>query len=96
MKELNERGNRVERYFFPVDRTYFDNKQKTSGDWEKYETDLDGWHFGIWMNAARRQILTFNRGDITRVYCSTVKGFRAEIDALDEKYRAKEPVKMRM
>jgi hypothetical protein len=94
MEELNKRGNRVERYFFPVDRTYFDNKQKALDGWEQYETDMDAWHFGIWTNASRRQIVTFNRGDITRVYCSTVKSFRAEIDALDEKYREKEPVKV--
>ena len=96
MEELNGRGNRVESYFFPVDRTYFENKQKNSDGWEQYETDMDAWHFGVWINALRKQIVTFSRGDITRIYCSTEKGFRAEIDALDEKYRAKEPVKVRV
>jgi uncharacterized protein YcaQ len=96
MEELNERGNRVEKYFFPVDRTYFDNKQKASGGWKQYETDKDAWHFGIWIYTARRQIVTFNRGDITRIYCASEESFRAEIDELDEKYGAAEPAKMQL
>ena len=86
MDRMNKRGNRVEKYFFPVDRSYFESKHKSSVGWTQYETDQDAWHFGIWVCAEKRQIITFNRGDITRIYCSTDKGFHAEIIALDEKY----------
>lgn len=86
-KEVNERGNTVERSFRPIDRYHFDFKVCTPAKgWKQYDTDQDARYFGAWVHIEKRQILTYTEGDITLVTCPTVESFKAELKAMANFY----------
>jgi len=88
MSETNERGNRIERRFFPNRERYhydFGECQPKNG-WTQYDTDQDAWYFGMWVHSERRETLTYAEGDETRVYCPTVESFKAELANAAEFY----------
>ena len=48
------------------DRYHYDFKACLPRDgWQQYDTKQDAPYFGIWVNAERRQVLTFAEGDET-------------------------------
>ena len=87
-KQVNERGNFIERGFKPnTERYYYDfEKLKRVDGWEQYDTRQDAWYFGVWVNATRREIFTFAEGDTTLVTCPTLESFRAELAEMEKFY----------
>ncbi|GAG53893.1 unnamed protein product [marine sediment metagenome] len=85
--EINERGNQVERSFFPTERYRWDfNRKFTAAGWEQYDTSQDAWYFGVWVNKRLLQIQTYAEGDLTLVKCPDAEHFNAEIKSMNEFY----------
>lgn len=85
--ETNERGNQIERQFFPTERYRWDFDKKFCNDgWEQYDTSQDAWYFGVWVNKKLLQIQTYAEGDLTLVKCPDAEHFNAEIKSMNEFY----------
>ena len=84
--ETNRLGSSVARAFYiDGDRYRYDFKVCTPAKgWQQYDTDQDAWYYGVWVNVAERQIMTYAEGDETLVTSPTAEIFQAELDALSE------------
>lgn len=85
----NEFGNTVnERFVGPNRERYaydFEICRHSEG-WRQYDTEQDAPYFGIWVHERRREIVTFAEGDESRVLCTTVESFRAELASMAKFY----------
>lgn len=95
--ERNDRGNRITRKRgedFGADSRYkFDCDVCPSADgWQQYDTDRDASYFGIWVNVAKRQTLTYCEGDVTIVDCDDDDRLRAELADMERFYGPIPPV----
>jgi len=79
-EETNARGNRVRRAFARTERYVIDAAEDFAAEgWEQFDTDQDAPYFGFWVNARRRETLTYAEGDWIHVACPTAASYNAEI-----------------
>jgi len=72
---------RIERSFLPMsDRYAFDfGLCHPSRGWAQIDTSQDAYYYGTWASPARREILNYVEGDVTRWVAESDAEFAAEI-----------------
>ncbi|MFB2832519.1 hypothetical protein ACE1BS_23555, partial [Aeromonas jandaei] len=50
--------------------------------WQQYDTEEDGWYFGIWIHTEKLETFTYAEGDTNHVIAPNVEAFRAELARL--------------
>lgn len=60
-------------------------------DWKQYDTAQDAWYFGVWVNIAARQVVTYAEGDLTIGTFATDSALGAELQRMAEFYGAPPP-----
>ncbi|MFB2832698.1 hypothetical protein ACE1BS_24490, partial [Aeromonas jandaei] len=79
--ELTVTGCRIDRGNHQADRYYYDRTLLTQG-WQQYDTEEDGWYFGIWIHTEKLETFTYAEGDTNHVIAPNVEAFRAELARL--------------
>ncbi len=79
--ELTVTGCRIDRGSHQADRYYYDRTLLAQG-WQQYDTEEDGWYFGIWINTEKLETFTYAEGDTCHVIAPNVEAFRAELARL--------------
>jgi hypothetical protein len=79
--ELTVTGCRIDRRSHQTDRYYYDRTLLAQG-WQQYDTEEDGWYFGIWINTEKLETFTYAEGDTCHVIAPNVEPFRAELALL--------------
>jgi len=74
-------GCRIDRGSHQADRYYYDRTLLAQG-WQQYDTEEDGWYFGIWINTEKLETFTYAEGDTNHVIAPNVEAFRAELARL--------------
>lgn len=84
-KETNNRGNELQRAFFPSERYIIDFAEDSKAEgWRQFDTSQDAHYFGFWVNPKTLQALCYAEGDWTLVNCPDTRHYNAEIqDAID-------------
>lgn len=54
--------------------------------WVHYPTAIDAWYFGIWINPAKRETLTYAEQDVIHVLCDNQAQFIAELASMAARY----------
>lgn len=68
-----------------IDRYYFDFNLNLK-QWQQYDTEQDAHYFGVWVNMATKQILTYAEGDIILVTCLGRDTFKKELESMESFY----------
>jgi hypothetical protein len=80
--EINRQGNRLFRLFWSTERYVVDFASDYQAlGWQQFDTELDAWYFGVWVNPTTYQTLTYAEGDWTLVTCDGPAGYTREIRA---------------
>ena len=85
--ELNHNGCTIKRNLYCYrERYYYDERLAQSDGWKQFDTWQDAPYFGVWVNSATRQIMTFAEGDETLVTAPDESAFDAELSDCVEFY----------
>tara|TARA_Y100000310_G_scaffold253383_1_gene260236 strand:+ start:1414 stop:1746 length:333 start_codon:yes stop_codon:yes gene_type:complete len=90
MVEVTDTGAILMRSFH-MSRSRYHYDGSLGKGWVQYDTDQDFSHFGIWVNAEERVIVTFAEGDQDIAVCLTLDIFKAQLAAMADFYGAPPP-----
>lgn len=86
-KEINDRGNSIQRGFYPSGRYVVDFAEDYKDEgWQQFDTDQDAHYFGTWVNSKKFQNLAYCEGDWSLVTCEDVEHYNAEIKSMIDFY----------
>lgn len=78
---VNTCGNRSRQVFHRADRYVFD-VNLDSERWVAFDSALDDWYHGIWVNKAKQQVLQDFEGDVYFIEADSAATYDTEIEAL--------------
>ena len=84
-EKLNRHGNRVRHVFHHSERYLFDCNMDME-EWMQFDTRIDAWYYGVWVNKAKRRILTYVEGDVAFTQCDSDETYDAEMAAMCSYY----------
>lgn len=59
---------------------------RSADGWVRYATGEDAWYFGVFVNAHKRETMTYAEGDVTHVVCDSHEQFMSELKDMAEFY----------
>ncbi len=65
------------------DRYMFDHRLSLSLGWAQLDSRQDAWYYGCWINAAKRQIVEYAEGDVSRYTFDSDAEMFAWLDGVD-------------
>lgn len=91
---VQKEGRVIQRAFGESERyavDFADNRTKEG--WMQFDTEQDAWYYGVWVNPAKLQTLTYAEGDWSLVTCESKEWYNAELEDMcrfhDEGFEAK-------
>ena len=79
-------GSPIREMFLPSERYVIDFGGLLKEGWKQYDTDQDASYFGVWVNLATREVLTYAEGDWSLVTCADDDALRAELAGMAKSY----------
>jgi len=86
--ERKPSGALVKRWFCEGGTGAIAHLTKAQDGWARYPTSQDAWYFGIFINFAKREVMSYTEGDVTHVICLDDAPLWAELKEMAELFGA--------